>query len=62
MAIFKNDELNLKVKVYGLEEYLEKLNELEEKLIDVKSLIEEINSMSLGVLFSKKGADDLLDI
>lgn len=48
---------NLEINIKGIEEYLEKINELEKKLIDVKSLIREISSMSLDVNFSGKEED-----
>ncbi len=60
MAIFKNDEYCF--KVYGVEEYLDKLNEINKKLTEVKTLIEEINSMSIETKFSERQVGDLSDI
>ena len=59
MAIFKNDEYCF--KVYGVEEYLEKLNEINKKLTEVKTLIKEINSMSIETEFSEIQVGDLSD-
>lgn len=59
MAIFKNNEYCF--KVYGVEEYLDKLNEINEKLTEVKNLIKEINSMSIETEFSERQVGDLSD-
>lgn len=59
MAVFKNDEYCF--KVYGVEEYLDKLNEINKKLTEVKALIEEINSMSIDTEFSERQVGDLSD-
>lgn len=59
MAVFKNDEYCF--KVYGVEEYLEKLNEINKKLTEVKNLIKEINSMSIETEFSERQVGDLSD-
>lgn len=60
MAVFKNDEYYF--KFYGVEEYLDKLNEINKKLTEVKTLIEEINSMSIETEFSEKQVGDQLNI
>lgn len=60
MTVFKNDEYCF--KVYGVEEYLDKLNEINKKLTEVKTLIEEINSMSIETEFSEKQVGDQLNI
>lgn len=57
MAVFKNDEYCF--KVYGVEEYLDKLNEINKKLTEVKALIEEINSMSIETEFSERHKERL---
>lgn len=59
MAVFKNDEYCF--KVYGVEEYLDKLNEINKKLTEVKTLIKEINSMSIETEFSERQVGDQLD-
>lgn len=60
MTVFKNDEYCF--KVYGVEEYLDKLNEINKKLTEVKTLIEEINSMSIETEFSERQVGDQLNI
>ena len=60
MTVFKNDEYCF--KVYGVEEYLDKLNEINKKLTEDKTLIEEINSMSIETEFSEKQVGDQLNI
>lgn len=60
MTVFKNNEYCF--KVYGVEEYLDKLNEINKKLTEVKDLIEEINSMSIETEFSEKQVGDQLNI
>lgn len=60
MAVFKNNEYCL--KVYGVEEYLDKLNEVNKKLTEIKNLINEINSMSIETEINEKQVGDQLNI
>lgn len=60
MAVFKNNEYCL--KVYGVEEYLDKLNEVSKKLTEIKNLIREINSMSIETEINEKQVGDQLNI
>lgn len=60
MAVFKNNEYCL--KVYGVEEYLDKLNEINKKLTEIKNLINEINSMSIETEINEKQVGDQLNI
>lgn len=63
MANINLGNAQFELKVNGADEAIEKLNQLEGKLIEVKSLIREITSMGIAINFfeSEKLVDDSLD-
>lgn len=63
MGLINLGNENFELKVEGVDIALEKLNELEKKLIEVKNLIEEVRSMSVNInFFGEQLEDETSDI
>lgn len=63
MGLINLGNQNFELRVEGVDTALEKLNELEKKLIEVKNLIEEVRSMSVNInFFGEQLEDETSDI